>query len=488
MSRFNRRFFLRGLGGVAVGLPLLESLRPRGAHARDAVQADPFVIFLRQPNGVASAQNTQEVGAEPERFWPTQLGALTPDTVSGRALDELTDYLNKLLVVGNVNYESFDYGDGHARGVIQALTGRGPQAGTYAGGAEASGESLDMYIARQLNPGGADSLYLYAGAANGWLGGPCISHRGAGVRHAAERNPYNAFQNLFGSASGDEEADARQAARRGSVNDLVRDQMSRLMAHPRLSGFDRQRLEDHFDAIRDVEVAVTCQRDATEEAAIQGAAAGFDDPTGDNLVATAEAHLRVAALAVACGVQRSVVLQVGVGNGGDLRFNDPDTGQLMENYHFISHRRLSHGSDGAVIANSDLMHHQVDRHFARMFKTLLDAVSDFQMPDGGSLLDAGLCVWLNDNSNGPQHCTWDAPWILAGGAGGYFKQGEYLDAVDRGGAGARCGRSAAQAPTTLTRLHNTIATAVGVRKADGGDVDDFGDPALPGGLLPSLLA
>jgi hypothetical protein len=484
----NRRRFLRGLAGVTIGLPILESLTPRFARARDAVQADPFIIYFRQPCGVAAEQNTQEVGAEPERFWPAALGPLTSDGVAGLALDELTAHLDKLLVIGNVNYEPFDYGDGHARGALQALTARGPLAGTSGGGAEADGESIDMYVARQLNPAGADSLFLYAGAQNGWLGGPCVSYRGAGVRHAAERNPHNAFLNVMGDSSGDEQVALKNATRRASVNDLVREQMSRLLAHPRLGANDRSRLQDHFDAIRDVEVQVMCERDAAEEAEIETGSSGFDDPTGDAVIRTARLHSKVAALAVACGMTRSAVIQLGVGNGGDLRFNDQDTGQLMENFHYISHRRLSHDAEGAIIAGSDVLHHKVDRHFASMFRTLIESVAAFEMPDGTSLLDAGVCAWYNDNSNGPQHCTWDVPWVLAGGANGALKQGQYVDAVDRSGGGRRCGRSADQAPTTIAQLHNTLATVVGVRKDNGDPVDDFGDPALPGGRLDNLLA
>ena len=92
-----RRHFLRGLGGVTVSLPLLEGLRPATVRANDP-DVPPFAIFLRQANGVAAAQDTDEIGAEPERFWPSELGALTEANTTGRALDELSDHLQRLLV------------------------------------------------------------------------------------------------------------------------------------------------------------------------------------------------------------------------------------------------------------------------------------------------------------------------------------------------------------------------------------------------------
>ena len=84
----NRRFFLRGLGGVLVGLPLLEGLHPRSAEAAPPPDFR-FAIFMREANGVAQKQ-----GTEVERFWPTNLGALTKASMTadvGRSTSDLAD-------------------------------------------------------------------------------------------------------------------------------------------------------------------------------------------------------------------------------------------------------------------------------------------------------------------------------------------------------------------------------------------------------------
>ena len=175
--KLSRRHILQGLGGAVLGLPVLEGLMPRRAEAAEPGTL-PFAIFLRQADGVAAAQNTEELGVEPERFWPEPLGALTTATLAGKSLVELADHRARLLVVRNVNMKDYNYGDGHARGALQSLTARGPAVEGAGGGSEASGESLDHRIGRELNPQKRDSLYLYAGQGGGWLGGPCISHRG----------------------------------------------------------------------------------------------------------------------------------------------------------------------------------------------------------------------------------------------------------------------------------------------------------------------
>ena len=42
----SRRHFLRGLGGVAVGLPFLEALAPRSAQAQTAAAIQRFGVFM----------------------------------------------------------------------------------------------------------------------------------------------------------------------------------------------------------------------------------------------------------------------------------------------------------------------------------------------------------------------------------------------------------------------------------------------------------
>ncbi len=473
--KISRRFVLKGIGGVALTLPLLESFRPREARAADPT-VEPFAIFLRQACGVATAGNTSEIGAEPERFWPKDYGALTADNVSGRALDELTDHLSNLLVVKNVNMQNFDYGDGHARGALQGLTARGPTVTGAGGNSEASGESIDHRIGRQLNPDQRDSLFLYAGANSGWLGGACISYRGSAQRRSALHDPWAVYQQIIGGQSGTltPEARAQLIGRQKSVNDLVRGQLNTLMSHPQLSSQDEARLALHLEAVRELELALTCKMNENDELTLQGEAPGFASNDGFQVVKTVKLHMDVAALAVACGYTRSVAIQVGNGNDGSIRYPDLDTGQLMnDNFHYISHRRESHDSNGAVIAGSDYLHHKVDRQFGKMFKHLLDRLAAFDTADGKKLLEHGLAVWYNDNGNGPPHSATNIPYIIGGSANGQLKQGQYIQASGN--------------EKNHAKMLNTLGAAVGLKNSAGDPLDDFGDPSLPQGRLTELL-
>lgn len=471
--KLGRRRFLRGAGGALLGLPWLEALDGGVARAQSSA-VPPFAIFFRQADGVASAQNTGEIGAEPERFWPRAEGALDAANLEGRALSELAGYADRLLVVGNVNMESFAYGDGHARGALQLLTARGPVLPYQGGNSEANGESIDHRIGRELNGNGNDSLFLHAGSTGGWLGGPCISYRGPGNRRSALVDPASAYRALTGGQPGvPQEVLLRQGRRQRSINDRVRLELQSLLARPELSRGDRERLDLHLSSVRDLEMSLSCRLEADVEARIAAAARGTLD--GDVVLANARLHMDVAALAVACGQTRAVTIQVGNGNDGDTRYRDPDTGLLMEgNFHYISHRRLSHDASGTVIPGSDLLHHKIDLQFARTFRYLLERLESYQFPQG-SLLDAGMAIWVNDLGNGPAHSNQNCPCIIAGSAGGSLQQGRYIR-ISGGNA----------AVSNHARLLNTLGSAAGLR-TNGELISDFGDPSSDRTPLTELL-
>jgi hypothetical protein len=193
------------------------------------------------------------------------------------------------------------------------------------------------------------------------------------------------------------------------------------------------------------------------------------------VLATARLHMDVAVLAVACGYTRSVAIQVGNGNDGSTRYRDPQSGNLMENYHFISHRRQSNGDDGNIITGSDVLHHEIDVQFAQTFKYLLDKLAAYALPSG-SLLDSGMAIWMNDLGNGPAHGAKNCPVVIAGSAGGILRQGEYVRVAD------------GSDDPTHARVLNTIGSAAGLRKPDGNFIDDFGSADQDRAVASELLA
>jgi hypothetical protein len=341
------------------------------------------------------------------------------------------------------------------------------------GASEAAGESIDHRIGRELNANGNESLFTYAGTTGGWLGGPCLAYRGAGMRRSALTTPRSAFQALTGGSVGGEPTLIEQRQR--SINDRVRGDLSALLGLSRLSSADRARLDLHLSSVRDIERAIECSADADLASRVENAGPSSTD--GDAVFSHVRLYMDIAVLAVACGHTRSVTIQVGSGNDGSTRYHDPSTGAQMEgNFHFISHRRLSHDSQGVILPNSDLLHHAVDVQFAEAFRYLIEKLEERQVPSG-ALIDAGMAIWFNDLGNGPAHSAKNCPWIIAGSAGGFLKQGQFIR-VSGGDTNA----------LTHARLLNTIGSAAGLRKSNGDLIDDFGDPSLDRTPLSELLA
>jgi hypothetical protein len=463
----NRRLFLSGIGGVLVGLPLLEGLRPKSAAAAPPPEFR-FAIFVRQGNGVAQKQ-----GSEPERFWPTNLGPLTKASMAAdntRAVSELADYAEKLLLVRGCKYNFSTSGCGHADGGLQCLTAAKPD-GPNSNKALAMGESIDNRIVRALEPAGNEPLTLYAGPKSGYLD-DVLSYRGAKDRRTAEGNPANAYRRLFGVPDANQDALAKLALQRKSVNDLVRGEMQSLMSKPQLSSADKDRLKLHFDAIRDLEVTMQCQLPKARYDEIAGVPPSQVDD-GPMIETIVKMQMDIIALAVSCGKSHAITLQIGNGNDQTQYVID---GVTQERFHFISHRINSDGSSGDPIPNADLKHHAIDRKFANFFKYLLDKLTMYTTPTG-TLLDQGVAVWLNDLSSGPPHGSNNLPYVCAGSAGGFLKTGQYVEAA----------AVANNKYVTNNKFLNTIGAAVGVKNAAGGPLDDFGDPSLEKGLIPQMM-
>lgn len=456
-----RRHFLRGLGGVAIALPFVEAFQPKRAHAENGGYP-PYAIFMRQANGCAQLTND-----EPERFWPYQLGPLTIADLSSqtdRALSVLSAYADKMIALKGINFDFPGNGCGHSGGGNQCLTAAQVSVTPSGNESLAEGESIDNFIARKLHPAGVEPLTLYAGKMSGYIN-EVMSYRGPQQLRAAERNPYNAYMDLFGLSSLTPEALQRLRDQRKSVNDLVRAEMQGLLGRTDLSASDRERLDLHFTAIRDLEVTMSCELPATDIQAMDAIQGGLGD--SNNIITIAKMQMDIIALACACGAVRTATLQIGDGNDSTQYMIN---GQQQYSYHWISHRIQGDGDTGAAIANADVLHHEIDKIHADMFLHLLDRLSQYSLGNG-SLLDSGVSVWLNDLSN-KYHSYTDVPYIMFGSCNDYLRSGQF---VDVGGV-------------TNNKLFNTIANAVGCTKDNGDPVDDFGDPSLEPGGIPEIVA
>ncbi len=461
MKFLNRRRFLQGAAGVAVGLPFLESVRPRSLQAQEGQPTTRFLSFHCSS------------GVETERFWPS-FGRLTPESFAGRGSEPLAPYADRILIPRGVHGYPVGTWTGHLEGTQQALTA------AAVGNSGPAAASIDQLIAKALNPPGREALVLRPGGRDlGVTTFNSISYRGPGDMVDAESNPWLAYRAIMGSAApgtGDDDPMVDAVLRkRQSVIDLVRTEFSSLQAMD-LSGADREKLEAHFQLIRDVEGTITdptgpvmCALDEASAAALQGIESSSVE-ANENFPAMARLHARVAVLSLACGYTRSAVLQWGAAVAGSPMYQW-DGIQHNYRHHPLSHGTTDDFNETAVNGYKNMLF-EIDRWNMSEFKKMLDLLDGYVEAEGRTLLDNSVVFWSNEFSHGQGHTTGDLPLVIVGGAG-YFKLGESLviqgSQADIGGVSGRGGSS--------NKLLATILNAVGA-PMDGfsdGPTDELGE-------------
>ena len=444
-----------------MGLPFLESLPERSAWA--AGQAPVFSFFICAVDGIV-----------PASFFPTELGELTTESLraAGKATSELAAHADNLLFIKGINWPGIPISEPHAESLCMALTAV-PPISTGAK-AMAGGPSADWVIARKVQAE-TPPLTLYAGAQGGYID-ERLSFSESGTVTPAANNPYELYRKLVGIVStngtptpGGDQAQRLLLESRKSIHDLVRDDLRALLGNPRLSKTDQQRLQQHFDAIREIETTIDGMGDDLVESCSWGgvevskleALQTFQFKTDGMIEDIVRLQMSLVALAFACNYNRTATLQWGDGTDG-TRYPVPSNESLGRwSFNWICHRNDSDAATGnnPVAAQA---HAEID--VVRM-QTLAAGLEHFK---ARGLDDKSFVLWTNAMSDCPTHSFKNVPHIIWGDGGGYLKQGAYVDAGN----------------VTNNRLLNTLISAA--IQDTGETMDDFGtgtggqlDVALP---------
>ena len=444
-----------------MALPFLESLPERSAWAANAPRP-VFGLFMTGMGGIVVPE-----------FFPDATGPITAASLAaaGKATSALASHADHLLLVKGIDWPtgSFRGGDSHADALCAAYTGKVPQgSGDRAMG---SGPSADAQLAATLHPG-KGPIALYAGLVNGAYIAQRLSFVSAGQLSPVAANPYALYLELMGMAlpGGDMTLAGRRAAQlllqsRRSVHDLVREELTALMQHPRLGAADRQRLGQHFDAIREAETTMTgmgpelidrCSSVGLDVTTLEALKTyKYDARRTDEMV---RLYMSLVAMAFACNLRRAASLQWG--DPYDMTIYDVPSNARGWKFAYISHRVQSDAAvgDDPLAAKA---HAEID--VVRM-KTLAAGLEHFK---ARGLADQSFVVWNNQFADGPFHGGLNIPHIIWGNGGGYLKQGQLVDVTS--------------APNS--RLLNTLLSAALQDK--GMAIETFGSG---GGQLDALRA
>jgi hypothetical protein len=445
--RLNRRAVLRGAGGIAIALPFLDIMRPAGrkSWAAGTGPTKRFIVFF-SPDGSVH-----------ENWVPT--GTETAFTLS-RILAPLEPNKAKVVILDGVENKVGGYGarpgDDHMKGMGSMLTGMGLLPGTTQGGAGdpaglAGGISVDQTIAATI---GADtkfrSLELGVQSGSGGTVWGYSNYSGPGQALPPDNSPASVFTRVFAPQAGNAAAILKQQAERKSVLDVVRQSYTQL--GPRLGTEDKAKLDAHLSNIRDLENRLTS---AGAVCANPMAPAAMDYRANANFPAVGKLQMDLLVTALACDLTRVATIQweQSVGN---VRFTWADP-SITRGHHDMSH-------DGDSVAATLEQLTKVNIWYTEQFNYLLDALKNAKDPDGTSMLDNTLVIWVNELARGNSHSHDKMPYVLAGGAAGALRTGRFL---------------------TYNRVshNNLLVSCMNLMGLAG---NTFGDPAFCTGPLANL--
>ncbi|MEX1364586.1 MAG: DUF1552 domain-containing protein, partial [Nannocystaceae bacterium] len=265
-----------------------------------------------------------------------------------------------------------------------------------------------------------------------------------------ENDPRAAFDAFFVQLGADPAELAALRARRHSVLDRVKEDFAALDA--KLGGSDRQKLQAHLQAIRDVEQSLDAEGGPLEGCAQPDEPGSLDPMANDNYPAIGRLQMDLMAMALTCDITRVSSLQWSTAQS-PVRFSW--LGQST------NHHSLSHEADNDPSARAQLT--AINHWYAEQFAYLVGKLAAQPELDG-SLLDNTVVLWVNEQGNGDTHSRTEIPMVIAGNYAGQLSTGRWLQYTDR--------------------AHNDLYVAL--LNLFGNDAQVFGNPVVNGGPLENL--
>lgn len=399
--RIGRRHVLRGAGGVALGLPLLEAMAPALLFTPRTARAQPppkRLVIVYSPNGFMLQGGP--TGTETD-FRMT--GSMAP-------LDPHRDQLNVLTGIWARSGGARGGDGGHTHQICGMLTGA-PMANDTS-----TNISIDQVVANKIHQGTKFKSYHFAAGSivnNRW-GWMCF--RGPGDPIRSQHVPATAFKDLFSDAStslspADAAAFDRLREERRSVIDALKQDYTSFVS--RLGAADRARMEQYTTSLREIELSLADLKPSSAGCQVppdpgEIRPGGLSDAV--NYPKVAEIMCNLLVMALACDRTRVATFQFE---------------HSSENRRFafagadVEHHECAHGLQGT---SADLG--RINGWFAQKIAGILARMK--MVNEGGStLLDNSLLYWTSCMANG-NHSEKGQGLILAGSAGGYFKTGRWL--------------------------------------------------------------
>jgi hypothetical protein len=419
LSRFSRRALLKGASATAL-LPLLEADIARA----DCIPAGrKRLIVMHWNNGVLeNVANDLTLPGSMSALTPHKADLLVPLGLHNKAYEDSWD-----------RAASGQPGHGHPRAMLIAQ--RMPAAPPGACGvASAPTESMDYLIGHKLQQDIASPYpvinlgVLFSNYCSG-----TAAWEAPGVPAYPSDDPYQVFDQLFSGTQMPQTDTAVEQRRivRKSVLDYVQKDIARFAR--KLGTADRQKVDGHLSAIRDIEQRLTPPM-TSGQCTVPTLGPMYDVHNEDNYDKVLTAQIDIGVAALAAGLSQVLTLHASSGTGSHycptwLGYSGPD-GYITDAGDEACHHAIAHADDAVKLV--------IDTWFYQKVAYLIAKLKS--VPEGGgTMFDNTVVLVTNPMDSGNHHEISNLPWLLAGSAGGFFKTGQALQTNDASHTGLLIG-------------------------------------------------
>jgi hypothetical protein len=402
MTRIDRRAFLKGLGGVALALPVLDAM---GAEVTGQVPRRFCAVYTA--NGMSLPKS--EHGLDEWSWFPA--AEQNGEFVFGKSTEPLKPFRKQLSFMGGLYHPSGPKADPHVCSDMW-LTGaplHNPKPGTY------NSAGLDQVVALHTKQYCRQpSLVLSIDAGTGFLSRTgTISYSLEGRPIPAENNPRRIFDRLFRGDRTSLQSEHEKLQRRIKLVDAVA--ASARSFDRQLGKSDRERMDQYLTSLNEVESRLIASERWIDIPLKK------QDYSHLNLDATSEGEpaeyyrtmFDLIALAFDADITRSVAFMLNREDGMGISDTFPLKLGLSKTHHNLSHAADKEGQ--LQFAKYDLFLSRQLAHFFQRLTTCQDR--------SGSVLDNTIVMFGSGAST--THNPRNLPTLIAGGAGMGLKHGNY---------------------------------------------------------------
>jgi hypothetical protein len=435
-SEYSRRKFLAALGASAALTPFVPLLNAAG---QEKTFPKRLLLFFTPHGTVKSA-------------W-TPSGSENAFTLSP-ILKPLERHKAKLVVLSGISMQDVGVGAPHTKGLPLVWTGsRLLDDGTFvrsdgSGGPTYgwnSSPSVDQIVANAIGKQTPYRSLEFGVRSGGSNPASRMVYTDAKQPIAPAIDPWAQFTRLFAGRS-----DAQTTERLQGIA-IARAELSAIAS--RIGSAERDKIDAHLTALSNIQSRLSSKASLCMGPKL---ATKADPNAVENTPLVLESQLGLIVAALSCDLTRVASLQYSIGDNDGAAYpwlNISD-----------GHHGLTHAGDSDTASWNKVI--QIRTWYSEMFAKLLDQLA--AVPEGsGSLLDNTMVVWGSELGIGNTHSFKSTPFVVAGGGGGAYTTGRFLEYADK---------------LDHNRLLVSICSAMGLP-----NMETFGNTDVGKGPLPGFL-